>query len=483
MVKKIGLYGGSFNPPHLGHLFIAKEVLKKFALDKIIFIPTGIQPLKPIEMLADQNDRYKMTKFLVKKDKQFAISDLEIKQAKRNKKSYTVETLAKLKKKYPKDDLYFIIGQDSLGEILQEKWKDGLSLFSKIKFIVVSRRGYKAFCAKLNKNQLSKIAFLKINNPISSTKIREKIKKGQTIKKFVLKEVLKYIMDKKLYQTRASRKIYLDLQKIPEHLFLGPKKAEKIIERKAREIQQYCRQFGFQRGIIGLSGGLDSAVSVVLAVRALGAKNIIVVRMPYLGVSSQQSLIDAQQLAEALKISKKNILTVSINKPVDGSWQVLKRFKNSNSKIRKGNLMARERMKILFDLSFVFGALVIGTEDRTEEELGYYTLWGDQASGIEPIRNLWKTQVYQLASFMKEIPDKILLKAPSPDLWKGQTAEGEMKINYLETDIVLSAWKDLKISKKKNTQKFGTSQEKINKIFNQAKIGQVKKSIPFVLKN
>ena len=99
-IKKIGFYGGSFNPPHLGHLIIAKKVLKKFALDKIIFIPTGIQPLKSTEMLANPIDRYEMTKFLIKKDKRFAISDLEIKEGGKGKKSYTIKTITKLKKKY-----------------------------------------------------------------------------------------------------------------------------------------------------------------------------------------------------------------------------------------------------------------------------------------------------------------------------------------------------------------------------------------------
>jgi len=275
-------------------------------------------------------------------------------------------------------------------------------------------------------------------------------------------------------------KSYIDFNQIPLHLKL--KNPAKIVRNKVKEMKDYFKKAGFKKGVIGLSGGLDSAVSAVLAVKSLGAKNLIVVRMPYLGVSDKKSLVDAKKVAEALKIPVKNILTIPINQPVDASWRLLKKFFDGDFRIRKGNLMARERMKILFDLSQAFKAIVIGTEDRTELELGYYTLWGDQASGIEPIQNLWKTQVYQLANFFKEIPEEILAKAPSPGLWKGQSAEKELGINYLETDIVLSAYQDLKMSKKAIVKKFGISLSKINKILNRAKIGEIKANLPYILK-
>jgi len=271
------------------------------------------------------------------------------------------------------------------------------------------------------------------------------------------------------------------MNNILNHLEFNEKRAKKVIQKKIKEIRNYFKKSGLKKGIIGLSGGLDSAVSCCLAVYALGAKNVIVVLMPYQGVSDQKGINDAFKLAKNLKIPKKNILIIPINKGVDISWRVLKKFKG-REKIRRGNLMARERMKILFDLSQVFKAIVIGTENRSEKELGYYTLWGDQASGVEPILNLWKTQVYQLAQFFKEIPQEILKKPPSPGLWKNQTAEKELGFSYFEADIVLSAIKDLKIKPSEVAKRFKISKRKIDLILSRAKIGKIKKSIPYIIK-
>lgn len=272
----------------------------------------------------------------------------------------------------------------------------------------------------------------------------------------------------------------LKLQTLKQ-LQLDKKEVEKIIQAKVKEIRNYFKKSGFRRGIIGVSGGLDSAVACVLTVKALGPKNVFLVMLPYYRVSDK-GLNDVLRLAKNLKIPQRNILLLPINRPVNASWQILKKYKGKE-RLRLGNLMARERMKILFDLSQVFKAIVIGTENRTEEELGYYTLWGDQASGIEPIRNLWKTQVYQLANYLKEIPNEILNKEPSPGLWKSQTAEKELGFSYFEADIVLSAIKNLKMKPKEIMKKFKISKKKIDLILKRAKIGEIKRSLPYVLKN
>jgi len=279
------------------------------------------------------------------------------------------------------------------------------------------------------------------------------------------------------------RKIYFNLEKIPPHLKLDKEKIKEILEGKIKEIRDYFRKSGFKKAIVGVSGGLDSAVSAVLAVRALGRKNVYFVRMPYLGITPNESLKVVEKLAKNLNLPKENLITIPINNPVSSSWKLLKKFKGANPKIRKGNLMARERMKILFDLSLALKAIVIGTENKTEAELGYFTLWGDQASGIEPLKNLWKIQVYQLASYLKEIPEEILIKAPSPGLWRGQLSEKELGFDYLEADIVLSAKKDLKMSENEISKNFKISKRKIRKILERAEIGQIKNSLPYELKN
>jgi len=279
-----------------------------------------------------------------------------------------------------------------------------------------------------------------------------------------------------------NKKIYFNLEKIPLHLKLSEKKAEKILRAKIKEMKSYFKKFGFKKAILGVSGGLNSSVSALLTVKALGPKNVYLVRLPYRGVTSRKSLKDVEKLAKNLKIPQKNLITIFINKPVDASWNLLKKFKGSKQKLRKGNLMARERMKILFDLSKALNAIVVGSEDKTEKALGYFTLWGDNASGIEPIRDLWKTQVHQLASYLKEIPTEILAKAPSPELWKGHFAEKELEINYFEADIVLSAKEDLKMSKNEISKSFKIPKRKIRKILERAKIGQIKNSLPYELK-
>lgn len=269
---------------------------------------------------------------------------------------------------------------------------------------------------------------------------------------------------------------------LPKNLKITESEAKTIIRKKVKEIRNYFKKSGFKKGIIGVSGGLDSAVSCVLAVYALGQKNVFVLMMPYYGITNKESINHALKLAKNLKIPSKNIFLLPINRPVNACWAILKKFKNKE-KIRFGNLMARERMRILFDLSQVFDAIVIGTEDRTEEELGYYTLWGDQASGVEPIKNLWKTQVHQLASYLKEIPQEILNKKPSPGLWKNQTAENELGFSYFEADVVLSCLKDLKMEPSQIAKKFKIKKKKIDLILKRLKIGEMKKSIPYILKS
>jgi NAD+ synthase len=185
---------------------------------------------------------------------------------------------------------------------------------------------------------------------------------------------------------------------------------------------------GFSRAVVGVSGGVDSGLSCTLAAEALGPENVLAVRMPY-ETSSPDSLEHAQLLIDTLGV---NSLTVPITDMVD---PLFARFPDADH-IRKGNAMARARMIVLYDQSQAFEGLVVGTGNKTEILLGYTTLYGDSACAMNPLGDLYKTQVRQLARAM-EMPDVIIDKPPSADLWVGQTDEGELGFTYAEVDQLL----------------------------------------------
>ncbi len=185
---------------------------------------------------------------------------------------------------------------------------------------------------------------------------------------------------------------------------------------------------GLRRGIIGLSGGVDSTLSAFLAAEALGTENVLGVIMPY-RESNPQSQADAEKVVNVLGIRSE---VVDISPMVDA---YLSRYSDPG-RIRSGNVMARQRMIVLYDLSTREQGLVIGTSNKTETLLGYTTLYGDNACAINPLGDLYKTQVWQLAAAMG-IPREIIEKPPSADLWKGQTDEGELGFTYREVDRLL----------------------------------------------
>lgn len=185
---------------------------------------------------------------------------------------------------------------------------------------------------------------------------------------------------------------------------------------------------GFSRAVVGLSGGIDSAVSCFLAARALGPQNVLAVRMPY-KTSSPDSLEHAQMVIEATGV---NALTVEITAMVEPLFAI---FPDMDA-MRRGNIMARERMIVLYDQSSAFRGLVLGTGNKTEILLGYTTLFGDSACALNPIGDLYKTQLRQLAAALG-VPEPIIAKPPSADLWSGQTDESELGFTYAEVDQLL----------------------------------------------
>ena len=185
---------------------------------------------------------------------------------------------------------------------------------------------------------------------------------------------------------------------------------------------------GMKRGVIGLSGGVDSAVVAYLAAEALGKENVLCVLLPY-KTSSPDSLEDSRLIVKKLGMRSE---LVDITKMVDA-------YENETlqlTKVRKGNIMARARMIALYDLSAREKGLVVGTSNKTELMLGYGTIYGDTACGINPLGDLYKTQVWQLAEAIG-VPDPIVKKKPTADLWIGQTDEGELGLSYGEVDKLL----------------------------------------------
>jgi len=195
-----------------------------------------------------------------------------------------------------------------------------------------------------------------------------------------------------------------------------------------RFIRNEVGKFGFERVVVGLSGGVDSSLSCFLGADALGNQGVIGVLMPY-KTSSPESIADARLVVQQLGIQS---VEIDITPQIDAYFE---RFPDAD-RMRRGNKMARERMTILYDLSMTHKALVLGTSNKTEFLLGYTTLWGDMACAINPIGDLYKTQVRQLAAHLG-VPEQIVKKPPSADLWRGQTDEEEMGLKYEEVDRLL----------------------------------------------
>jgi NAD+ synthase len=237
-------------------------------------------------------------------------------------------------------------------------------------------------------------------------------------------------------------------------------------------IKSEITRTGYTRAVINLSGGIDSAVSCVLAVQALGPENVLAIRIPY-KTSSPDSLEHAQLLISQLGIQS---LTIPITEMVD---PLIERFSDM-SNIRKGNIMARERMIIAYDQSEAFHGLVIGTGNKTEILLGYTTLFGDSACALNPIGDLYKTQVRQLASGLN-IPKVIIDKPPSADLWLGQTDEGELGFTYEQVDQLLYLLIDQR-NQPSECVAFGFEEKFIQKVVDRIRRFQFKRSLPPIAK-
>jgi len=216
--------------------------------------------------------------------------------------------------------------------------------------------------------------------------------------------------------------------------------AEKVLTAFLRE---EAGKFGIKGAVLGLSGGIDSALVLELAARSLGPENVLAVAMPY-----QTSNPISLELAEkAAKSAGTPIEVVDISKMADAHIQAagIEDDDSPAARLRKGNIMARARMVILYDRSARDGSLVFGTSNKTELLLGYGTIHGDMASAINPIGDLYKSQVFALSRHLG-VPQEIVDRPPSADLWEGQTDEEELGFSYEEVDSLLHLQVDRRYS-------------------------------------
>jgi NAD+ synthase len=229
---------------------------------------------------------------------------------------------------------------------------------------------------------------------------------------------------------------------------------------------------GFEHAILNLSGGIDSALVAYLVTEAIGPENVLALRLPYKN-SSQDSLDDAQAVIDALGIRND---TIDITPMVD---PLLDRFPDASA-LRKGNIMARMRMVVLYDQSVAFRALPIGTSNKTETLLGYTTIYGDNAAGVQPIADLYKAQVRQLSHAL-DLPRRVIEKPPSADLWAGQTDEDELGFTYDLADQVLYLLVDQRYTVDEVIAE-GFDRKFVEKIWRQVRINHYKRTMPNVAK-
>ncbi len=229
-------------------------------------------------------------------------------------------------------------------------------------------------------------------------------------------------------------------------------------------IRDYFNRHKIKKAVIGLSGGIDSSLSAKLVADAIGKENIHAIIMPVKGVSSEENVKDSVELCRIIGISHSIIYINGFIKDFEKlEWQ---------SKIAKMNTASRIRAVILYHYANTHNALVIGTSNKTEIMLGYFTKYGDGAVDIEVIGSMFKTDELELARYLK-IPEKIILKTPTAELYHGQTDEEELGATYKEIDEIL-----MRIEKKQELPK----NELVDKILKRIKDNEHKRNVPFLVK-
>jgi NAD+ synthase len=259
------------------------------------------------------------------------------------------------------------------------------------------------------------------------------------------------------------------LFELPPELAIDTDIARRVI---GEFIRGQLRQAGFDRVVLGLSGGIDSALVASLCAEAIGAERLLCVLMPY-RTSSEASRADADEVVRRLGAASE---TVDISPMVDAFFAA----DAEASPLRRGNVMARQRMAVLYDRSVTWGGLVVGTGNKTESLIGYTTLFGDSACAFNPIGDLYKSQVRQVAAAMG-VPEQIIRKAPSADLWPGQTDEDEAGFSYPVLDRLLF-WRVDKRRSDEEMAALGFDPELVARVDRMIATSEFKRQVPPIAK-